>query len=409
MTQQWSWHRQAGRPRAGRSGVVALLLPALLLLGACQAPEPPPAGPAQGDMPPPAVDVAPAVERPVRERETLVGRLVAPDQVDVRARVDGHIEAVHFEEGDEVEQGQLLFTLDARPFQARLDRAGAELAAARSRLALAELELKRARELLDKRLGSRQEYDQRTAELRFAEQQVLSAEAAVRSARLDLDYTRIRAPIDGRISDLQVTPGNLVRFGEPVLTRIVSEQQVQAYFDVSEQVFLSMFGARSGPRARRPQVRMGLENEQGFPHTGQIDFIDNRLDPATATMRVRAVFDNADRRFTPGLVARIRLLSEQASERVLTPERAIGTDQDQKYVLVVDEAGVVQFRPIRLGPLLEGMRVVSEGLAAGERVVVSGLQRARPGSTVTPRELPLDAEGLPLAPAAGAQPGAPPS
>lgn len=393
--------------RASAAGSVLLALS--LLLGGCERPAAPPGPPDPASLPPPPVDVAPAVERDIRDIEELVGRLEAPESVDVRARVEGNILEIHFDEGEVVERGDLLVTIDPRPYRAALARAEADLSGARSQQTLARLELERAKELLDKRLGSRQEYDQRAAELRYAEERVRSAEAALESSRLDLEYTEIRAPIEGRISRAEVTAGNLVRFGEPVLTRIVSEDRVYAVFEVSERVFLDLFGATSGPGARLPEVRMGLENEAGHPHEGRIDFVDNRLNPATATMRVRAVFDNAERRFTPGLVARIQLASSEPRSAVLTPDRAIGTDQDKKFVLVVDAQGVAQFRPVRLGALHEGMRVVLEGLEAGEQVVVAGLQRARPGAPVTPVPVPVDERGMPLAAPSPEEPGSPPA
>lgn len=381
----------------------AALAAALLLTQGCER-TPIPQAATEPQMPPPAVDVAPALARPVHDFEDLVGRLEATETVEVRSRVDGQIEKIHYTEGQSVHAGQLLITIDPRPFAAELARVDAELKAARSRVEIARLELARASDLLKSRLGSQQDFDQKSSELAYAEEQARSAAAEVESASLRLDYTSIKAPIEGRIARAEVTAGNLVRMGEPVLTRIVSENRVYAYFDVSERVFLELFRAASGPRAMRPNVRIGLEGEAGFPHAAQIDFVDSALNMATATMRVRAVLDNADRSFTPGLVARVRLEAAQARSAVLTPDRAIGTDQDKKFVLVVGAGDVAEFRLVRLGPLIDGMRVIESGLAAGERVIVNGLQRVRPGAPVQAHSVETDANGMPVEKPAAAAP-----
>ena len=288
----------------------AALAAVLLLLNACGKGD---AGPG-GAPPPPAVSVVPVIQRAVQEQDQFSARLEAPDTVELRARVAGTLEGVHFREGQRVKKGDLLFTLDARPFQAELARAQAQAVAARSAADLSKSELARAEPLLKIQGVSAQEIDQLRAAVRNAEAQLKSAEAAVQSAQLNLGYTRITAPVGGQTSRAMVTPGNLVGAGEPVLMTLVGSDKVYAYFDASEALYLKYGRAardatdpKFAGKGGAPKVRLGLANESGFPHEGRLDFVDNRLDPATATVRSRAVFDNKDGRFTPGLTARLQL------------------------------------------------------------------------------------------------------
>lgn len=382
-----------------RVALLGLLVAAGAWLAGCGDP-----AEAQGGPPPmaPPVSVAPAVERPVAERDEFTGRLQALETVDIRARIGGTIEKVHFRDGAAVQKGQLLFTIDPRPYQAELARAESQLAAARSRAALAKAELARAESLLDSKAVSRQEFDQLRSGARTTEADIQAAEAALRSARLNLDYTFVKAPIAGRASLANITAGNLVS-AENVLTTVVATHKVYAYFDGSEQTFLRL---REG-NGDALQVKMGLANEAGFPHAGKVDFIDNRLNPQTGAIRMRAVFDNADGRFTPGLFARLQVQGSRSHPAVLTPERAIGTDQSKKFVLVVGANNMAEFREVELGVLIDGMRVVTKGLKAGELVVVNGLQRVRPGAPIAPEKLDVDARGMPIEkPPAPAQPPA---
>lgn len=379
----------------------ALSAPALfaLILAGCGQQQGGPGG--HGGAAP--VSVAPAVQRDVQEFEEFTARLEAPDTVDVRARVAGTIEAVRFKEGQLVRKGDPLFTIDSRAFRAEVVRLEAQVVAAKTQLDLARADLARAEKLVSVNAVSQQEIDQLRAAVRNADASLRSAEAGLVQARLNVEYANITAPVAGRTSRANVTPGNLVGVGDPVLTTLVSSDKVYAYFDASEAAYLKYL--RSGRGEAPPTVQMALADDQGFPHTGKLDFVDNRLNPTTATIRGRAVFDNKAGLFTPGLYARIKLVSHSSKSAVLVPDRAITTDQTNKLVLVVGANNIVQPRPVKLGALLDGMRIV-DGLKAGEQVIVDGLQRAMPGAPVTPQLLKVDDKGMPL-PAAPAAPQAP--
>ena len=374
-----------------RALLCAALVGGTALLAACG-----PQVQAQGGPPPaPPVSVAAAVQKPVTDREEFTGRLEALETVDLRPRIGGTIDRVHFRDGALAKKGELLFTIDPRPFQAEVVRAEAQVAAARSRAQLAKAELARAQQLLDASAVSRQEYDQLSSGARTADTDIAAAEAALRVARLNLEYTEVRAPIAGRLSRANITAGNLVD-GSSVLTTLVATDRIYAYFDGSEQTFLRLRKARSEARDDALQVKMALANETGLPHAGRVDFIDNRLNPQTGAIRMRAVFDNAEGQFTPGLFARIQLASGKSYPAVLTPDRAIGTDQSKRFVFVIGANNVAEFREVRLGALVDGMRVVQSGLKAGELVVVNGLQRVRPGTPVAPERLEVDERGMPV-------------
>ncbi len=372
--------------RGGAAGVLTLLSAGLL--SGCNPTQ------AQGGPPmAPPVSVAPAVQRSVQQSDEFTGRLEATETVDIRARVGGTLDKVHFTEGQKVTKGQLLFSLDARSYWAEVSRAKAQLNAARTAAELAGTESARADKLLAERAISKQEAEQLGASARNAKANVLAAEAAVQVATLNVEYSQIRAPITGVASRAQVTAGNLVAPNEQVLTTLVSQDKVYAYFDVPEQTYLRY--AKAGGDRKLP-VNMGLANETGYPHAGQIDFFDNRLNPATGGIRARAVFDNTQTRLIPGLFARLKLTSGTLGEAVLVPERAVGTDQSKRFVWVVGEDKMPQFRPVVLGSLSDGMRVVTLGLKPGEHVVVSGLQRVRPGTPLSPEVLAVDEQGRPI-------------
>lgn len=378
------------------AGVAALLL--LTLAGGCSKP-----GPAGGPPGAPPVTVAAAVQRTVTDIEEFTGRLEAPRSVEVRPRIGGTIEKVHFRDGQRVTQGALLFTIDPKPFQAELSRAQSQLTSARSRAALATSDLARAKKLLDSKAVSAQEFDQLTSGAATSGADIAAAEAAVRVAQLNLGYTSVRAPMAGQLSRAIITEGNLVN-DQSVLTTLVATQTVYAYFDGSEQTFLRLRKGDPGQRL----VHMGLADEPGFPHEGKVDFIDNQLNPQTGSIRMRAVFDNPKGEFTPGLFARVQLTGGAPYPAVLTPERAISTDQSKKLVFVIGEGNVAQPREVQLGTLIDGMRVVTSGLKAGDLVVVDGLQRVRPGAPVQPIKAETDERGMPIAtPPAGGPPGAP--
>ena len=384
-----------------RALVLSFALLAAAILAGCGRSE------AQGGPPmAPPVSAAPAVSRDVTLYDEFSGRLEAVESVELRSRVAGTLQSVHFRDGQELQRGAPMFSIDARPFTAELARLEAQLASARNAAALADTEVARTRKLLEQKAVSQQEADQAEAAARNASAAVKAAEAAVAAARLNVEYTQIRAPIAGRASRANVTPGNLVGVGDPVLTTLVAQDQVHAWFDVSEQAWLRVRGQFKGGAA--PKVEMALADESGFPHAGSVDFVDNRLNPATGAIRVRALFDNKERRFVPGLYARLRLAGGSASKAVLTPDRAIGTDQTKRYVFVVGADKTAQFREVQLGPLVGGgMRIIAGGLKAGELVVVNGLQRVRPGAPVQAQVLAVDAQGQPVeAPPPGAAPAA---
>jgi len=392
----WDQDLRPKRNAIGRArhGALALLAPVLALLGACGGPADAQGGPPQA----PPVSVAPAVQRQVADSEEFSGRLEAAEYVELRPRVTGIVDKVHFADGALVRKGELLFSIDPRPFEAEAARAQSQLASTKARFELAHSELARAQKLLDAQAVSKQEVDQLSSGHRTSQADIEGAEAALRIARLNIEYAQVRSPIAGRVSRAHVTAGNVVN-EQSVLTSIAGVSRIYAYFDGSERTYLRLKDAKAGGKA--PKVRMALLDEQGFPHEGQVDFIDNRLNPQTGAIRMRVSFDNTAGRFTPGLSARLRMESANAYDAVLVPERAIGTDQTKKFVYVVAADGKPQFREVRLGALADGMRIVQGGVKGGEHVVVDGLQRIQPGMTVAPQLLQVDAKGMPIVPPAG--------
>jgi RND family efflux transporter MFP subunit len=360
---------------------------------------------------PPAVSVAPAVKRDVQEFDEFTARLEAPDTVDIRSRVAGTLVQVHFREGQTVKKGDPLFTIDPRPFAAEAARAEAQLVAARTSADLSKSELGRAERLVAIRGVSQQEIDQLRAATANANSNIKAFEAALVQAKLNLEFTRITAPVSGRTSRANVTVGNLVNVGDPILTTVVSSDRIYAYFDASEAIYLKYMrsardGTRPSSRDNASAVRLGLANEEGYPHEGKMDFVDNRLNPATASMRGRAVFDNKDGLYTPGLFARLQLVGSGNYSATLVSDRAITTDQTRKVILLVGKNNIVEQREVKPGALIDGMRVVS-GVNPGELVIVDGLLRAFPGAPVTPQVLKVDEHGKPLpAPPPAAAPAA---
>ena len=347
----------------------------------------PPAAP-----PPQAVTVAEVSQREITEWDEFTGRLEAVNQVEIRPRVSGYIKRVAFAEGKEVKKGEVLFEIDPRPYEADLARAGAELESARSAASLAESEVQRAGKLVAMQAISQEEFDSRTSAEVQGGAQVRALEAAVKTARLNLEWTRVRSPIAGRVSNALVTAGNLVEAGPPagaVLTTVVSVDSMYLYFDSDEQTYLRYASrARSAGgtnwRTARLPVYLGLANESGFPHEGRLDFVDNQVDPASGTIRTRAVFSNRARALTPGLFARVKLVGSEKTNAMLVRDAAIGTDQDRRFVLVVGAGDTLAYRPIVPGRLTDGLRIVTSGLEPGERIVVNGLMRVRPGMKVAP-------------------------
>jgi RND family efflux transporter MFP subunit len=400
-------HLQSGGSSAASRFVFSSVLALSLLAGCGQGG----AGPG-GPNGPPTVSVAPVTQRTVQEFDEFTARLEATESVEVRSRVAGTLQQVHFREGQRVSKGDVLYTIDPRPFAAEVARAEAQVATARNQFELARSELARADKLVSLNAISAQEIDQLKASVRSNEAGVAAANAALASARLNLEYARITAPISGRISRTSVTTGNLVGVSEPVLTTIVSQDRVYAWFDASEATYLkyaraSREGTRQSSRDTANPVFMGLSNEEGYPHKGAMDFVDNRLNPATGSIRGRAVFDNRDGLFTPGLFARIKLIGSGSYSATLVPESAISTDQTRKVVMVVGANNIVAPREVKPGVLIDGMRVVT-GVKAGETIIVDGLQRAFPGAPVTPQMLKVDDKGMPIfpPPQQGGPPGA---
>jgi len=312
--------------------------------------------------------------------------------VQVQPRVGGFVESVHFQEGALVHKGDVLFQLDARPYQAEVDRLAANQAQAKAELSLAETNQRRAEMLLAQHAIAQQEADRLTTTAQSARAQLGAATAALAAARLNLDFTRVSSPIDGRVSNARVTPGNLVSSSD-VLTSVVSVNPVYVYFDVDEQTWLKLdhlrADAKQAGRNARIEAAMGLADEAGYPHAGRLDFVDNQLHAGSGTMRLRAVFDNADGLYTPGLYARVQLQSGQARSRVLVDDRAIGTDLGNQFVYVVDKEHKVQYRKVDTGALFHGLRVIDRGLDAHDVVVVNGLQRVRPGAEVNPQKVAM--------------------
>lgn len=337
----------------------------------------------------PPVSAAIVIEKPVAETQEFSGRLEAVELVEIRPRVSGYITAVDFKPGAEVKKGDLLFVIDPRPYQAEAERAGAAAGAARARADLARLELQRAERLLDDKAIAQREFDEKAAARKELEANARAAQAEYEAARLNLAYTRITAPIDGRVSKAEITLGNLVD-ASAVLTTVVSLDRIYASFDGDEQTYLRV-GARS-QRGQGAVVKVGLANDEGFPHQGKLEFVDNQLDPATGSVRMRAVLANPDRALAPGLFARVQVGSGVAENSIVINDRAVGTDQNRKFVVVVGKDGKAEYRPVTLGPVVDGMRLVRSGLKAGEKIVVGGLQRVRPGAPVTVRIVPMDAD-----------------
>ncbi|MFZ5959570.1 multidrug efflux RND transporter periplasmic adaptor subunit MexE [Pseudomonas knackmussii] len=367
---------------------IPLALAAVLVLSAC--------GKAQDtaqSMPAPKVSVAEVIEQPINEWDEFTGRLEAPESVELRPRVSGYIDKVTFREGALVKKGDLLFQIDPRPFQAEVHRLEAQLQQAKANQIRTANEASRGDRLRATNAISAELADARSAAATEARAQVAATQAELDNARLNLSFTQITAPIDGRVSRADVTAGNLVNTGETLLTTLVSTDKVYAYFDADERVYLKyMKLARSGgPNARGASpVYLGLTGEDGFPHLGQLDFLDNQVNPATGTIRGRAVFDNKEGLYIPGLYARLKLVGSGTYPAALIKDEAVGTDLGKKFVLVVGADSKVAYRAIELGPKLEGLRIVRSGLAKGDRIVVNGLQRVRPGAQV-------EAQGVPMA------------
>ena len=365
-----------------------LLALAPALVGCGEGTKPPAAAP------PPAVTVAKPLKRTIVDQDEYVGRFVPVDVVEVRARVSGYLDKVHFVDGQIVKQGELLFTIDKRPFQNTLDQARANLEVARSNVVFTQADLARAQQLLRDRTISEQVYEQRAQAFRNAQASVAANEAQVRQAELDLQFTELRAPIAGKIGDRRVTPGNLVTGGTggstTLLAMIVSIDPIRFEFTFDEASLLRYerivrVGKDSTASIESSPVRLRLIDEPDFSHNGRMDFVDNTVERATGTIRGRAHFANADGLFTPGMFARLQVPGSASYEALLVPDVAIGTEQARKFVLVVDSDNVARAKYVTLGAVVEGLRVITDGLKADDSVIVNGLVKARAGAKVAPQ------------------------
>ena len=365
---------------------ITLMTPlAAMILSACARNEA-----AETPAAPPPVQAAKVISKPVTEFDEFTGRFEAVERVEVRPRVSGYVMATKFEQGHEVKKGDILYVIDPRPYQATLKHAQAELTRARTQTVLAQSERVRATKLVEKRAISQEEFDARTSLSEQAAANLQAAEAAVDSAALDLSFTEVRSPIAGLVGRAEITAGNLVAAGQTLLTTVVSINPIYVSFDGDEQVYLKYVGLdlrgelKSSRNARNP-VWAGLADEQGHPHEGVMVFLDNELDPATGTIHARGLFQNPDRRFTPGMFARVKLIGSGQYDALLINDSAIGTDQSVKFVLRVGADNKIEYTPVKLGPLIDGLRVVREGLKVNDVIVVKGLQQVRPGMPVTPQ------------------------
>ncbi len=345
------------------------------------------ASPAAAAPSPATVDVAAVARRAVTEWQQYSGRLEAVERVEIHPQVSGILTAVHFKDGSLVRKGDMLFTIDPRPFAAEVARAEAQLAAMEARVAYTGSDLARGERLQAENAIARRDFDEKQNAAREAKANLQAARAALKVAQLNLDYTRITAPIAGRVSRAEVTVGNLVAPGNgPALTSLVSADRIYAAFDVDEQSYLKVV---NGAQGQALPVDVGLADEDGYSLQGRLSSVDNRLDSSSGTIRLRALVDNPDGRLLPGLYARVRLGGASQRDALLIDEKAVGTDQARRFVLVVGDDNRTAYREVQLGSVQEGLRIVESGLQAGERIVVNGLQRVRPGDPVTPNLVPM--------------------
>jgi multidrug efflux system membrane fusion protein len=378
------------RPAPLMLSTVALTLASavLLLLAGCSGGGEAQAAAPTGAPPAPPVSVAAVVSRKVVELQEFSGRIEAVESAEIRARVPGTIEAVKFKPGAMVNKGDALFVIDPRSYQAEVARLEAAVASARAKAEHAAAEFERSKLLKADNAISQRDFDERSSNARQLAANAKADEAALATAKLSLEFSVVRAPISGRIGKAEVTVGNLVD-SSVVLTSIVSLDPVYVSFDGDEATFLQVgaLARKGGPGVK---VQAGLAHETGYPHEGKLDFVDNRIDPASGTVRMRAVLRNADATLTPGLFARVQVGAEAGKgEALLVNDTAIGTDQNRKYVYVVGADNKAEYRVVTLGPLVDGLRVARSGLKPGERIVVNGLQRVRPGAPIAPEVVPM--------------------
>jgi membrane fusion protein, multidrug efflux system len=349
-----------------------------------------------GGPPPPEVNVATVLSQEITEWDEYTGRVEAQESIEIRPRVAGYLKAVHFDEGKDVQRGQLLFSIDDREYRAAVDTAAANVERAQARSNLARSQLARSEKLAAAKAVSQEELSTRSAELQQAAADLAATRAQLTQARLNLEFTRIESPITGRVSLALLRPGNLVAAGSSLLTTVVSTNPMYVYFEGDERAYLryqalARAGERPSSRDAKNPVRMGLANEDGYPREGYMDMVDNALNPQTGSIRARAVFDNSDGLLTPGLFARIQLLGSGKRQAMLIHDRAVLTDQDRKYVWVVGPKGEALRKDVKLGNMIDGLRIVQEGLAANDQVVINGSSKIySPGAPLKPNVVPMD-------------------
>ncbi|WP_218310040.1 efflux RND transporter periplasmic adaptor subunit [Alteromonas antoniana] len=369
---------------------LSIIVWVVLLLTACDSQ--PAAAPQQGAQAVP-VDVAEVIAQPLTEWDSFTGRLEAPEHVELRPRVSGYIEFVAFDEGEWVEQGDTLFLIDNRAFKAEVDRLSAQLKQAKSQLSLTDHDYERVSRLRESQSVSEEVLDNRRSASEQASANVAAIEAALDLAKLNRGFARVEAPISGRVSRANITEGNYVTAGQTVLTRIVSTHPLYAYFDIDEQTYLRYADScQDGNAVNAKPVAMRRANDEEYHFWGNIDFVDNQVNANTGTIRVRAVFDNTHGALLPGMFAHLKLAGQTREAGILIAEKAIGTDLNNKYVLVVNQDNVAEYRPVKLGDKMGTLRLIESGLNPSDSIVVDGLQRIRPGVNIAPTSVPMATE-----------------
>lgn len=382
-------HFQMGRVFRTRSIMPGVIIASVLVLAGCDSGQP---GGEQAP-PPPEVSIAQVLSKPVQQWDEYTGRVRAIHTVELRARVSGYVQRVAYKEGQEVKQGDLMFLIDQRPYRTALANAQAQLDRARAAEQLAGMRDKNARLLMKDEAISREEADTRRTTYTQSAADINAAQAEVAHAKLQLEFTEVRAPVAGKTSRALVTVGNLAVADQTILTTVVSQDPIYVYFDVDENSYLRYSEQERDGKDASPgtSVRVGLANEEGYPHAGTINFFDNQVNSDVGIIRVRAVLPNADRIFTPGLFVRVQFVSGSKENVLLIDDKAVMTDQDRKYVYVVDKDAKIQRKDIVPGRMAEGLRVIQSGLAPDDKVVVAGQQKIHPGMSVKPNEIPMAA------------------
>ena len=371
-----------------RSAKLSFIVGLVMLLSACQNESPEtPAQAGAGAPPPPAVTTAKVLNEEVELWKVYTGRLESAEMVELRPRVSGYIDSVVFKEGSFVKKGELLFKIDDEPFKAEVRRLEAELKSAQAQIALAQRDVKRASSLKQTNAISQEQVDNRNTQLIKAKADADGIQAALQNAKLNLGYTDVTAPISGHISRANITQGNYVSQGVSILTTLVSSAEIHAYFDVDEETFMSLGKSDNGQVGAKAELQ--LAGESAYPHQGKIDFIDNQIDPLTGTIRLRAAFSNNAGTLTSGMFARIRMKVGPSTQAILIDETSISSDLNNKYVLVVSDQNIAEYRAVKLGSRKGNLRIIDSGLSEGDVIIVKGIQRVFPGTPVTPSKVEM--------------------